>query len=29
VNSAGTFGEAAERDLVVATCLMVAYADGA
>lgn len=26
---AGIFGEAAERDLVVATCLMVAYADGA
>jgi uncharacterized tellurite resistance protein B-like protein len=26
---AGTFADAAERDLVVATCLMVAYADGA
>ena len=26
---AGIFSEAAERDLVIATCLMVAYADGA
>jgi len=26
---ARTFGEVAQRDLVVATCLMVAYADGA
>jgi uncharacterized tellurite resistance protein B-like protein len=25
---AHTFGEAAQRDLVIATCLMVAYADG-
>jgi len=29
INPAGAFTEAGQRDLVVATCLLVAYADGA